>query len=346
MNAKERVFTSLSHKEPDKVPLFLFTGLRGAKTLGLSFKEYLSDAKYVFEGQKLSVTKYHSDCLTNFFYGPIDCEAWGGEVVYSNDGPPNSGRPVIKNFEQILDMKVPIVANTECLNKVLTLTRKLKEEYKDEYLLIGVIISPFSLPVMQMGFGSYLDLIYEQREIWDILMQKNIEFSSEWANAQVDAGADVVVYFDPLTSPSMIPRELYLETGYKVLQEMKKKVKAPLVLHLASSPGLGVAGEIAAEFPAVGVSSAEDLSIWKERIGKSVTMIGNLDGISMRTWTPETAEIKVREAIAKAGQCGGFILSDNHGEIPSFVSDEVLQAIYEAREKWGTYPLKWLEDNA
>jgi len=46
----------------------------------------------------------------------------------------------------------------------------------------------------------------------------------------------------------------------------------------------------------------------------------------------------VRETIARVGEGGGFILSDNHGEIPWQVPESVLLAISRATKKYGTYP--------
>jgi uroporphyrinogen decarboxylase len=68
-------------------------------------------------------------------------------------------------------------------------------------------------------------------------------------------------------------------------------------------------------------------------------VLGNLNGIEMRRWRAEETENKVREAIAQAGPGGGFILSDNHGEIPWQVSDETLLAIGETVRRWGSYPI-------
>lgn len=65
----------------------------------------------------------------------------------------------------------------------------------------------------------------------------------------------------------------------------------------------------------------------------------------MRRWTPAEAEAKVKEAIAKAGPSGGFVLSDNHGEIPWQVPDEVLASISEAALRWGRYPLTWIGED-
>jgi uroporphyrinogen decarboxylase len=55
----------------------------------------------------------------------------------------------------------------------------------------------------------------------------------------------------------------------------------------------------------------------------------------MRRWNTEKAEEAVKQAIFQGGIGGGFILSDNHGEIPWQVPDEVLMAISQAVDKWG-----------
>ena len=51
MTSMERVLTALSHKEPDRVPLFMLLTMHGAKVLGLNIKDYFSKAKNVIEGQ-------------------------------------------------------------------------------------------------------------------------------------------------------------------------------------------------------------------------------------------------------------------------------------------------------
>ena len=66
----------------------------------------------------------------------------------------------------------------------------------------------------------------------------------------------------------------------------------------------------------------------------------------MRRWTPQQAEAEVKAAIAKAARGGGFILADNHGEIPWQVSEQVLLAIGDAVQRWGRYPLAWVGEHA
>ena len=99
MTSLQRVLTTLGGKEPDKVPRFLLLTMHGARELGLSIREYFSTAKNVIEGQLRLRARYGNDCLYPFFYAPIEVEAMGGEVIYVEDGPPNSGRPLIRDPE-------------------------------------------------------------------------------------------------------------------------------------------------------------------------------------------------------------------------------------------------------
>ncbi len=48
----------------------------------------------------------------------------------------------------------------------------------------------------------------------------------------------------------------------------------------------------------------------------------------------------MKNIIHQAAKGGGFILSDNHGEIPYQVSEDILLEISEAVKKHGIYPIK------
>ncbi len=70
---------------------------------------------------------------------------------------------------------------------------------------------------------------------------------------------------------------------------------------------------------------------------------GNLNGVDMINWDYDSAEAHVKHVLSKAGQGGGLILSDGHGEIPYQVPEEALLGIRDAVDKWGTYPLEWVD---
>jgi uroporphyrinogen decarboxylase len=340
MTSMQRVLTTLGHQEPDRVPLFLLLAMQGAKELNLSIRDYFARAENVVEGQLRLRKKYNNDCLLGFFYASVEVEAWGGEVIYSVDGPPNSGQPFIQNAEMISRLKPPDIKKTPCLAKVIKAIELMKKRIGDDCPIIGVVMSPFSVPVMQMGFGPYLDLMIEREDLFDKLMQVNKSFCVDWANAQLEAGATAICYFDPVSSPTIIPRDRFLKTGFEIAKTTIAKIKGPRAMHLASGRVLPIINDIIQTGAAVvGVSCMEDLAEIKSACRGKISILGNLNGIEMRHWTAKETENKVREAIAQAGPGGGFILSDNHGEIPWQVPDDVLMTIAESVRRWGHYPL-------
>lgn len=344
MNAMQRVLTALSHKEPDRVPMFLLTTMHGAKELGLSIKDYFSKAEHVTEGQMRLLKKYRSDCLYPFYYLPLELQAWGGEVIFQDDCPPNTGIPPISRPEDIDRLQPPRIADSPGLLRVLDTIRQLKAEVGDTVPIVGGVSSPFSLPIIQMGFDRYIELIYEQPERLERLMQINEEFCVEWSNAQLAAGATAIGYADPASSCTVIPRELYLKTGQPVAKRTLARINGPVATHFASGRCLPIIDDVAATGTVgIGISALEDLSQLKAAAQGKLAVLGNLNGIEMRRWSAEQAEAEVKRAIAQAGRGGGFILADNHGEIPWQVPDDVLLAIGDAVERWGRYPLDWID---
>ena len=343
MTSLERVLKTLGHKEPDRVPLFLLVTMHGAKELGLGLQEYFSRGEHVAEGQLRLREKYGHDCLYSILYAPLEAEAWGGEVIFRDDGPANSGEPLILDVEQIRSLEPPDVATSPVLARALRATEVLSQRSHD-VPIVGSVVSPFSLPVMQLGFETYLDLMFERRDLFERLMAVNEEFCVAWANAQLAAGATAVGYFDPVSSPTVVSPERYRETGFKVAQRTIARIKGPTATHFASGLCAGIIQDVAQTGTAgVGVSAEEDLAALKRAAAGKLALLGNLNGITMRRWTADQAEAEVKAAIAAAAPGGGFILADNHGEIPFQVPDEVLHAIAAATRRWGRYPIDWVD---
>jgi uroporphyrinogen decarboxylase len=185
----------------------------------------------------------------------------------------------------------------------------------------------------------------EQPVLFERLMAVNEEFCVAWANAQLAAGATAICYFDPVSSTTVVTPDMYRQTGFAIAKRTLARIKGPTATHFASGSCERILDDVAQTGTAiVGVSGEDDLAALKRAAAGKVTLLGNLNGVEMRRWSAADAESAVKAAIAAAGPGGGFILSDNHGEIPYQVPDEVVHAIAEATRRWGRYPLSWLEE--
>jgi uroporphyrinogen decarboxylase len=341
MNSFQRTIAAINHKEADRVPLFLLLSMYGAKELQIPIKEYFAKSENVVNAQLKMKDKYKNDCIYTFSYAPVEIEAFGGEVVFVDDGPPNSGEPFIKTIEEISKLEIPKIGESEGLKRVLNSTKMLKCEVGNETPIIGVVMSPFSLAVMQMGFEKYLEILYFRKDYFEKLMKINEEFCVLWAIAQLEAGATGICYFDPLASPSIIEREKYLSTGYNIAKRTIRRIKGLTATHLASGISLPVIEDVINTGTSViGFSAADNLEEIKKASQNKICLLGNLNAVEMVNWKPKKIQDEVKNIISKAGAGGGLILSDNHGEIPWQVPEDVLLEISESVRAYGNYPLK------
>ncbi len=339
MSSSERVTAALSHREGDRVPLLLPTILQGARVLGMGIERYFSRAEQVVEGQLRLRQRYRGDAVFGFLYAAQEIEAWGGTTVFRDDGPPNAGEPPLRAAD--LDtVQAPWPQDCSTLLRVLRVIEQLAERLAGEAPVVGMLLSPLSLPVLQLGFERYLDLIYEEPARFERLLRVNEEFCVAWGEAQLAAGAAALVYADPVGSPSILPPALYRRHGFPAACRVHARLAGALVTSHASGRSLSILGDLA-RTGTLGVQASvhEDLRVLKQACSGRLVVMGNLNAIEMRSWSQAQARARVLEAILKAAPGGGFVLTDNHGEIPWQVPDEVLLAIADAVAEWGRYPI-------
>ncbi len=343
MTSMERVLCTLRHQEPDRVPVFLQVSMHGARELGMGLREYFRRGEHVAEGQRRLRAKYAHDSYYAFLYAAIEHEAFGGEALFSEDGPVNAGAPVILRRRDIFDLEVPDIGSASGLQETLKAIRLLKDTAAGEVPVLGVVMSPFSLPVMLMGFPAYLDLLHDDQEGFERLMAVTTAFSVEWARAQFDAGATAITYFDPLSAADITDSVLFERTGCAVTSATIPRLGGPTALHLGSGRVLDrMEWYCRTGAVALGVGAFEDLASLKRQATARVALLGNLNGIRLASASPQSAAQETEQCIRVAAAGGGFILSDGHGEIPWQVAEEVLMAVMETARTAGRYPIQGL----
>lgn len=341
MTPLQRVEAALAHREPDRVPLILPLVLQGAREMGVPIPDYFRRPGLMAEAQVRLRRRYGHDALVGAAYAAVDLEAFGGRAMFFEDGPPNAGPPTLKRPEDILRLEPPRVEDCPALARILDLQQRLALAGKGEVPVVGSLVAPFSLAVLQLGFERFMDLLQDGPELLARLLAVNEAFAGAWARAQFRAGATAVACADPMGSATVVTHAQYLAVGLPSLRRLIQGLPGPAVIHLASARALPTLADLAATGAvAVGVGPQEDLAVLKAAAGQRIALLGNLDGLAMRTWTPAQAEAQVAQAIAKAAAGGGFLLSDGHGEIPWQVPDAVLEAVAAAARRWGRYPLQ------
>ncbi len=344
MTSLQRVLTTLSLKEPDRVPLFLLPTTQGAAEMGVPLKDYFRAPGLMAEAQVRFRERYRNDCLYGFTYAAAEFEAFGGDIIFYDRAPPNAGAPFLHTPDDFARLAAPQIEDCPVLCRTLEFQAQLRRAANGNAPVIGVVMSPTSLPVMQLGFPEYLRLLMEQPDSLTPLFEINEEFCVSWANAQLAAGADALVYYDPVGSCTVIEPAHYRRLNAPIAKRVMARIKGPAVTHFASGRSFAILPDVAETGTGgVVVSGDDDLAAVKAAVGNRLPIFGNLNGLAMRHWDAEITELQVKNAIAAAGVGGGFILTDHHGEIPFDVPERVLIWISESVERWGRYPLTWVD---
>lgn len=342
----ERISRSLAGQPLDRIPFMLPATFYPAKLMGMSIQEYFSKAEHIVEGQLRFRKLSGHDGFLSVTYTAAEFAAWGGETLFFEDGPPNCGAPIAKSVTEIEQLQAPRVLDSPELVKELKVISLLKEASKGEIPIFAMVISPFSLPIIQLGFELYLELFIEQPKVLEHLYKINQGFCIEWANSQLAAGASGICYVDPMASSDLIPLKSYVERGLPLAQQTIKEIKGAVAYGLAGSrvmPVLPYLLESGAS--SIGISALDDLAKARKQVASSVALSGNLNGLLLCRWTEKEVTAAVKNAIV-AGSGGAFLLTEHHGELPWFVPVENIAAIGQAVRNWGTFPLDWVKNNA
>ncbi|MBI2908448.1 MAG: uroporphyrinogen decarboxylase family protein [Chloroflexi bacterium] len=342
----QRVLHTLGHKEPDQVPVFLLLTMHGAKELGMSLEEYYANPTNLVEAQLRLADKFGHDCLLGFLYAAGEAMAFGAEAVFFEDGPPNAGSPVAQEAAHLISKPLPDPTRLSPLRETLEAIHLLSERNRNQRPILSVVVGPFSLPIMLLGFEKWINLLYEDPPSAHKLLAYLSEFCVSWANAQLAAGAHAIAFFDPMASTTITTVDQFLTFDLAVATRTIARIKGPCAYAFAS----GRVGAVLEHIPSTGaaavvVGEQDDLKAVKASLKGRLGVLGTLNGIEMVRWTPAEAEAAVKACIKAAGPGGGLILTDQHGEIPFYVPDRTLHAVMEAARKWGRYPLTWVDDD-
>ena len=238
--------------------------------------------------------------------------------------------PVIHNpVRTAADIEALRVADPEQdLGYVLKSLQYVRAEIDGKLPLIGFAGAPFTLASYAIEGGSssnYLfakDLMYRDRDVWDLLMNKFCKTILGFLRAQVKAGAQVVQLFDSWVgclSPSDY-KTYVLPYSRKIFQGLRSEGIPSIHFGTATAGLLPLMAEAGGDI--VGVDWRIGLSRGWQSIGTGAGIQGNLDPVALMA-PPSILKQKATEILEEAGDRPGHIFNLGHGILPSTPEDSV-----------------------
>ncbi|MFN8673342.1 MAG: uroporphyrinogen decarboxylase [Candidatus Sericytochromatia bacterium] len=274
--------------------------------------------------QPMNVIKPDAGIIFSDILVPV--EAMGIKVTFEKDHGPKLHNP-IKNLDDVKALKVTdSKTDMPFVSESIKLFRK---KLNDEKPVLGFCGAPWTLAAYMIeggGSRNYTKIksfMYNQKEAFDLLMEKTVETVSNHFLAQIEAGASMVQMFD--TWAGCLSYDDYVKYAFPYQKEVFSRVKAksdvPLTLYIN---GCGNLLEKMTETGAdvLSIDWMTDLAEAKKRVGHKVALQGNLDPCVLYG-SKEFVEKKVKETIDKFGKETGYIFNLGHGILPDIPVENV-----------------------
>jgi len=259
-----------------------------------------------------------------------------GMGLYFEEGHgPKFANP-IKSPSDIHKLPKPDVR--ESLAYVMNAVSMVHRELDGSVPLIGFSGSPWTLFTYMIEGGSSKTfskskkLIYQEPALAHLLLEKLAGTVTEYLNAQIESGAQVIQIFDTwggvLSSRAF--KDYSLRYLAQIVSGLKREHDGQRVPVILFSKGCNTQLEALADTgcDALGLDWTITLAEARERVGSRVALQGNLDPAILLA-DPETIRREVSHTLASFGQAEGHIFNLGHGITPD-VDPENLSALISA----------------
>lgn len=256
-------------------------------------------------------------------------DAMGLGLYFESGEGPKFKNPV-QSANAIRSLRVPDVEKKLCY--VFDAVRTVRRELNGEVPLIGFAGSPFTVGTYMVEGGSSCEfskikgLAAEAPDVLDHLMDIVAETTTEYLNAQIEAGAQAIQIFDTWGA-TLEPddfRRFSMASMQKIIDGLTREKdgrRIPVILFTkGAGPLLSDLADTGCD--ALGVDWTTDLSTAREYVGDKVALQGNLDPAMLRE-SPEAIRQGVADTLASYGEGPGHVFNLGHGITPDIDPDRL-----------------------
>ena len=267
-----------------------------------------------------------------------------GLGLYFSEGEGPKFKKTISSANDIKHLFIPDPADN--LRYVIDAVSLIRKELDGKVPLIGFAGSPWTLATYMVEGGSSKTfskikaLLFEDPASAHILMNKLADSVAVYLNAQIEAGAQVVMIFDSwggaLTTPHYKEFSLaYMQKIVTQLTREKDGQQIPVVL-FTKGGGLWLQDIANTGCDAVGLDWSVDINLARQQIGNKVALQGNMDPAIMAT-NPDVIKQEVSRILADFGHGNGHVFNLGHGITPNISPGNVkalVDAVHEISEQY------------
>ncbi|MFQ5608805.1 MAG: uroporphyrinogen decarboxylase [Woeseiaceae bacterium] len=265
-------------------------------------------------------------------------DAMGLGLYFEEGEGPKFERPV-RSEKEIHNLPVPDVSAD--LGYVFDAVTTIRHELDGQVPLIGFAGSPWTVGTYMVEGGSSREfttikgLANDEPSLLGELLDKVATTTTDYLNAQIDAGAQAIMIFD--TWGAVLEADDYarfslasMERIVDGLNTCRDGHRVPVVL-FTKGAGKLLTDMAETGCDALGVDWTTELAQAREYVGDTVALQGNLDPAVLRE-SPDVIRQGVADTLASYGVGPGHVFNLGHGITPDIDPDNLgvlIEAVHE-----------------
>lgn len=329
MTPRERVFNRIQGKPVDRVPNLNIVMLFAAKFIGVPYDKYVTDFKYLVEGNIRCCEYFGIDMLSTISDPMREAAAFGADIIIPFGGVPYSEKAFIQAYSDIKKLVVKSPQTQERMLDRLKAVERYKMDAGELYPILGWVEGAFAEANDLRGMTELMVDVYDEPEAVKELLEICNEQAILFAREQIKAGADFIGIGD--AAASLVSPDIYKEF---VLPYEKRLISAIHTegalakLHICGNTSHLLGNMTLSGADMVDVDWMVDFRKAHERLNGNCSVCGNFDPVKiLLEGTVEEVKNAVKGCI-RAGTQKTFIAAGC--EVPKFTSHENMLAMAEA----------------
>ncbi|MBN1912332.1 MAG: uroporphyrinogen decarboxylase family protein [Pirellulales bacterium] len=334
MNSVERISATLQGKPTDRRAVSLVLCRYGAHLTGCPLSEYYTDPAAYAQGQSAVRETFEPDVLFGPFALPLEGAAFGSQVRFFDNAPPNLACPAITSVEEMDRLVVPDVDNDPSLFFIRESIRQISTQHGSEAPVAGIVLGPAELPAMILGIEGWMEaLLFDEvgtRRMFDMTIGHFVR----WANALLHDGASFLAVPIAFSNPSVVTRETAVKWTVPAIRKALAQVMGPVMIHSAGARIMPFLDLFVGLPNVVGfvLHSGESFAEARRIVGHEPLLLGNIDGPGLFLRTREEIQAECLAILNDRRDDPRFVLGTSAADIDARTPPENIRAFHETVE--------------
>jgi len=345
MNSIERVLTALSHKEPDRVPVYPILSGVTRKLVDATYEQWATDAETCAGALVRAAEEYEQDCIVSLIDLSVEADAWGQPLVFPENeaARPDYSRCVVRDIEDYAKVKKADYRSSRRMMMHIDVCKKLVGRKGKDLPIVAFVFGPLGVLSMLRGQQDmFMDLYDDPGAVKAAAAEIN-ETLKEYCQAIMDTGVSAIMLDTLYSSGSIMSKQMWMDLEGGLVRELADTIHARGCFVMIHNCGCKIYFDAQIETMRPAAISflyppddCKDFAECKAKYGGAVSLIGCVTPANALIGTDEEWDAMCREQIDifKAG--GGFMLATGC-EYPANAPLDRAKRMVEIAKTYGRY---------